>query len=1128
MKKSYKKLWIVFFVLLAITSSFLYWSLYTKHGFQSTWGRLARLLPGSLQWDDLTLDLAHQSIEIKDLNYTLPEGTRLVDLHHFKAQIRLSSVFRLKAIFKVFEIDRLSFDLSNLPPRKEEKFPSDLIRELSKRISIDQGEIRNISIQLKNGVVRFPLIHLHYQSHTLGNHWMKFSLLKSGGELAHQPLSVDEISYEGEFSFPQETKNFFSLKHATGKLNLKGAHFGKWNLSDFSTEAAFDGEEIDFKGIDLKIGENRYQLKLKFAPIAQRAKGEFSSVDWVKVEQLPGLNEHARSTFEKTRFSLQFNLVGFTPQEMQGTMALDLQANNNYLNPKTPNLSIQLSSKIEKGRFDLTKFQIQSEKTLLTGKGFVDFAKMELKVPIEGKAIDLKTLISFFSDQEIVGYADVSGEIAGKLTLPDFKFHGRALDAGYKFLKFGEIVGDFDILKGDMHYKGKTPPNASFVGDVDVAVNGIFDNDKRHALLKVNFNNLDATALLENPDIQGKISGFYEMDVFHDTKKGKLVTNVKDFHMYQFHVGDMEVEGDLKNNDFLFPKVNFQPPNYQKISMPRPVEFHFSDQGFKFKGSPFQGMDTEGGYAYARQNVLNIQTKCHQCSIAPLLAALDQKPMEGILNAKMNMDLLIGNFQNSKMLTEIDSLEIPVGDHNLTNSGILKIGYRQGGFHFDQVNLALNEQILKIHGSFSTEGALNLQVNGSPDLAILKIFPLYFRDAGGATQADLSVKGNMKEPLVSGAIAFKGGFILPRALGNTIENLKGKIALDSQKINFENLEGTILDGDVKVSGILWHEKFKIKKADLKADFQEIAYTQPAVLKLTLSGKMTLTGTDPHLLLAGDLDITQGRYIKNFDIKNYIIKPAPAPSSQEGGNLFENINIDLRIKSPGEFLIRNNIAEIYLKSDLHITGNKSNPKYEGALEVLDGSFHYFKINFSNAKGVIDFRDASRKDPYVDITAQNLFERPSGDYVVTAHIQGFAENLQTTFSSNPPLENREILALVFTGALPIENQKLSGPDIAGSVLASQLTGLIEQPLTGFTHLDIFRLEASDPDSKSLTSLVVGKRVTERLTLEFKTDLSVEETANYIQAEYLLFDNVLLKASRSSLARYKLDLTLRFKGY
>lgn len=1128
MKTSTKKLLIVFFVLLAITSSFLYWSLYTKHGFQSTWGRLARLVPGSLRWDDLNLDLAHQSIEVKDLSYTLPEGTKLVDLHHFKAQIRLSSVFRLKAIFKLFEIDGLSFDLSNLPPRKEEKFPSDLIRELSKRISINQGEIKNISIQLKNGMVRFPLIRLYYRSHTIGNHWLKFSLLNSEGELARQPLSVEEISYEGEFSFPQENKNFFSLKHATGKLNLKGAHFGKWNLSDFSTQAVFDGEEIDFKGIDLKIGENRYQLKLKFAPIAQRAKGEFSSVDWVKVEQLPGLNEHARSTFEKTKFSFQFNLVGFTPQEMQGTIALDLKANNNYLNPKTPNLSIQLSSKIEKGRFDLTKFQIQSEKTLLTGKGFVDFAKMELKVPIEGKAIDLKTLISFFSDQEIVGYADVTGEIAGKLTLPDFKFHGRAAEAGYKFLKFGEIVGDFDILKGDMHYKGKTPPNSPFVGDVDVAVNGIFDNDKRHAILKVNFNNLDATTLLENTDIQGKISGFYEMDVFHDSKKGKLVTNVKDFKMYQFHVGDMEVEGDLKNNDFIFPKINFQPPNYQKISMPRPVEFHFSDQGFKFKGSPFQGMETEGGYVYTRQNVLNIQTKCHQCSIAPLLAALDQKPIEGVINAKMDMDLLIGNFQNSKMLTEIDSLEIPIGDNKLTNSGVLKIGYRQGAFHFDQVNLALNEQVLKIQGSFSTEGALNLQLKGSPDLAILKIFPIYFRDAGGTTQADIVVKGNMKEPLLSGSIAFKGGFISPRSLGNTIENLKGKIVFDSQKINFENFEGSILDGDVKMSGTLWHEQFKLKKSDLKAEFQEIAYTQPGVLKLTLSGKLALTGADPHLLLAGDLDVTQGRYIKNFDIKDYIIKPSATSFVEEKGNLFENLNLDLRIKSPGELLIRNNIAEIYLKSDLHITGNKSNPKYEGALEVLEGKFQYFKLNFDNAKGFIDFRDSNSGQPYVDVSAQNLFQRPSEEIRVTAHIQGYADNLQLSFGSDPPLEKREILALVFTGALPEEGQRISGANIASSVLASQITSVIEQPVTGLTHLDIFRLEASDPDSRSLTSLVVGKRVTERLTLEFKTDISVDETANSVQAEYLLFDNVLLKASRSSIGRYKLDFTLRFKGY
>ncbi|MBL7685570.1 MAG: translocation/assembly module TamB domain-containing protein, partial [Deltaproteobacteria bacterium] len=145
-----------------------------------------------------------------------------------------------------------------------------------------------------------------------------------------------------------------------------------------------------------------------------------------------------------------------------------------------------------------------------------------------------------------------------------------------------------------------------------------------------------------------------------------------------------------------------------------------------------------------------------------------------------------------------------------------------------------------------------------------------------------------------------------------------------------------------------------------------------------------------------------------------------------------------------------------------------------------------------------------------------------------ITGFTDNLQLSFNSQPPLEKRDILGLVFTGALPEERRSISGGTVASSGLASQLTSVLEPTITGKTPLDIFKLEASDPDSKSLSTLVIGKQLTERLALEFKTDLAVDESIRSIQAEYQLFDNLLLKAARSTNGRYRLELTFRFKGY
>ena len=465
----------------------------------------------------------------------------------------------------------------------------------------------------------------------------------------------------------------------------------------------------------------------------------------------------------------------------------------------------------------------------------------------------------------------------------------------------------------------------------------------------------------------------------------------------------------------------------------------------------------------------------------------------------------------------------------LTQSGPLRITYRQGAFHLDQVSLAYNKGVFRLTGSYATEKPLDLEIKGDLDISLLKEFREHVRDASGLARFDLRVRGKRAEPSFTGSIDFAGSSVTLRAFPNAIEDLKGRVVLDEQKITMERLQGSISDGDLILTGTVWHDHLKIRKVDLKADAREIAFTEPGTFKLILSGKLSLTGDAPNFLLAGNLDITEGRYIRRFDIREFILQPSKTlPTVDRGMGGFENLRLDLTVKSPGELQIKNNIAEIDLKADLKITGTKEKPVYEGAVEVVDGKFSYFRLNFENAKGYIDFRNPQKGHPYIDMTAQKLFERPSEDIQVIAHVTGYTDNLQLSFNSDPPLEKREILALVFTGALPEERRSISGANIASSVLASQLTSVLEQPVTGLTHLDIFRLEAPDPDSKALTSLVVGKKITERLSLEFKTDLTVDEAIKSVQAEYLLLDNVLLKASRSSTSKYRLELTFRFKGY
>src|SRR5262249_3168713 len=150
-----------------------------------------------------------------------------------------------------------------------------------------------------------------------------------------------------------------------------------------------------------------------------------------------------------------------------------------------------------------------------------------------------------------------------------------------------------------MRYSGKSPAGASYSDTVEVNTGSLFDGKKRHTNLKATFNNLDVSSLLENPEMTGKIDGNWEMEVNPTQKSGKLTATIKDFHLYTFHIGDMEIQGKLVNNTFSFPLLTFHPPKMDKLATPRETVFQFDDAGFNFKGSPIVGMDVEGKYLYS-------------------------------------------------------------------------------------------------------------------------------------------------------------------------------------------------------------------------------------------------------------------------------------------------------------------------------------------------------------------------------------------------------------------------------------------------------------------------------------------------------------------------------------------------
>lgn len=278
-------------------------------------------------------------------------------------------------------------------------------------------------------------------------------------------------------------------------------------------------------------------------------------------------------------------------------------------------------------------------------------------------------------------------------------------------------------------------------------------------------------------------------------------------------------------------------------------------------------------------------------------------------------------------------------------------------------------------------------------------------------------------------------------------------------------------------------------------------------------------------LTGDVNIIDARYTKDFNVTDSFggIKSSEASRAVEAeAEGWDNVNLGLKIRSAGDILIHNNIGKIWLRSDIILKGTRAAPQMNGAIELVEGKVHYLGMDFDMTKGAIEFRAPYGK-PFIEMTA----ERDISNYTVNVSLRGELDRMQLELNSNPPLERHDIISLMTVGMTKDEvKESKFGSQVGAGVAAQQVSKILARPVTELTHLDIFRIESTSPNEAEVSRLYIGKNFSDRLSLEFITDINTSDARQTVQAEYLLTDWLLLKGSTSSGPTYIVTVALRFR--
>ena len=435
--------------------------------------------------------------------------------------------------------------------------------------------------------------------------------------------------------------------------------------------------------------------------------------------------------------------------------------------------------------------------------------------------------------------------------------------------------------------------------------------------------------------------------------------------------------------------------------------------------------------------------------------------------------------------------------------------------------------------------AIVLQVATSQiDLGIIQGFTSYVTDVTGVLQANVKVTGTGADPHVDGVIDIRGGAFAIPDLGTAYTGLDTRIELTADAVNISEMR--IVDEHQQVmtiGGRLAVHDRGVGNVDVTVQSENFEVIDNALADLKLDTDVRVTGDLRAPRVEGFVEVETGtvdiaRLMERLSTNPYAVTatpfdemPAAAPetaaSALSGASLFAALDLELGIAVPGNLVLRGTDikpvdAPIDI-GDMVVTvggavqirkGPGERTRIIGEVNTVRGSYTFQGRRFEIMRdGRIRFAGTEDLAPSIDIRARRII---SGVETVV-RVQGSMNRPELTFTSNPPLDQADILSLIVFN-MPInelgEGQQLTLAERAGALAGGYLASGLARSIADALELDEFEIQAQGERGLG-PSIAIGEQVGERLFFRIRQGFGAEQATEFI-LEYQIADFLRLQGA------------------
>jgi outer membrane protein assembly factor BamA len=416
-----------------------------------------------------------------------------------------------------------------------------------------------------------------------------------------------------------------------------------------------------------------------------------------------------------------------------------------------------------------------------------------------------------------------------------------------------------------------------------------------------------------------------------------------------------------------------------------------------------------------------------------------------------------------------------------------RVRFEGGRLLVEDASWTVGRRTLTLGGNIDFRGRrprVDLSLAGEINLSLGRVFVP--TDLAGTATIDARVTGDWQTPSFSGGATLSDvaiGVSDPR-IG--ISGVSGHLTLDGDRL-VVSAQGSVNGGGLELTGSLplfGPRAAERTGAGLRLRSQGALLDWPQGLRSTLDADLSYRVDEHGGVIAGRILVEPGVYRR-------MALPLPAggtrlaPGSQPSRFGATRLDISITTTSPG--VLDTSYARLEAEADVHVGGMVAEPAIAGKLRAGGGGKVFLRGNvFTIQRGMLTLDPSAGASPTIDLTAET---RRAG-YDISLRLSGHTDKMTVGLSSDPPLAQPDLMALVTTGST--SNSTNPGSETASrnalvAAISSDVLGLagrsvgLDTVRVGELDLDLLG-DNVDPQMR----LTIGKSIASWLDLLLSQNL------------------------------------------